>query len=258
MYFEAFKGLMLPFLGTAAGAACVFFVKKELKRGFKIAISGFASGVMIAASVWSLLIPAMEYESSRALGHFAFIPATVGLWLGMLFLLLIDKFVPEIDFLSRGTATLGQSKMLLLSVTMHNLPEGMAVGVAYAAYLSSGSIDAFSGALALALGIAVQNLPEGAIISMPLAGEGMKKGKAFLYGILSGIIEPLGGFLTVLALPLVLPILPILLGFAAGAMLYAVIKELMPIISSDEKSMLGVLFFGAGFSFMMMLDVALG
>ncbi len=258
MYFEAFKGLMLPFIGTAAGAACVFFIKNGLKKGFKEAISGFAGGVMIAASVWSLLIPAMEYESSVALGRFAFLPAVVGLWLGILFLLIIDKIVPEVDFLSHRSAKFGENKMLLLSVTLHNLPEGMAVGVAYAAYLSSGSIDAFSGALALALGIAVQNLPEGAIISMPLAGEGMKKSKAFLYGVLSGIVEPIGAILTILALPLVLPALPVLLGFAAGAMIYAVVKELMPIISESEKSMLGVLFFGLGFSFMMMLDVALG
>ncbi len=258
MNFDVFKGIMLPFIGTTAGAACVFFIKNGLKKGFKKAISGFASGVMIAASVWSLLIPAMEYESSQRLGRFAFLPAVIGLWIGIIFLLIIDKLVPEVDFLSQGTSHLGESKMLLLSVTLHNLPEGMAVGVAYAAYLSGGNIEAFSGAFALALGIAVQNLPEGAIISLPLAGEGMKKSRAFIYGTLSGIIEPIGAFLTVLALPLVLPALPVLLGFAAGAMIYAVIKELMPIISREEGSMLGVLFFGLGFSFMMMLDVALG
>ncbi len=258
MFFEVFKGLIFPFLGTAIGSACVFFVKKELKLGFKEAISGFASGVMIAASVWSLLIPAMEYESSQRLGVFAFLPATLGLWLGVLFLLAIDIFVPEVNILAPLGKSFGESKMMFLSVTLHNLPEGMAVGVAYAAFVSSQSPSALSGALALSLGIAIQNLPEGAIVSMPLVSEGMKKHKAFLWGVLSGIVEPIGAFLTLLALSLVLPILPILLGFAAGAMIYAVVRELMPIISKREKSVLGILFFTAGFSFMMMLDVALG
>ncbi len=256
MYFEIFKGLAFPFLGTALGAACVFFLKKELKKGLKEAISGFAAGVMVAASVWSLLIPAMEYESSQKLGFFSFLPATLGLWLGIIFLLLIDKFLPE----SKITKSdhFQNNKMLLLSVSMHNLPEGMAVGVAYAAYLSSGSSIALSGALALSLGIAIQNFPEGAIISLPLASDGMKKCKAFLYGILSGIIEPIGALLTLIAVSFVLPILPVLLGFAAGAMIYAVIKELMPIISTNKDSYVGVIFFALGFSFMMMLDVALG
>ncbi len=258
MYFEIFKGLIFPFLGTAIGSACVFFIKKELKSGLKAAISAFAGGVMIAASVWSLLIPAMEYEASLSLGRLAFLPALCGMWLGVLFLLLTDRFIPESDIIEAKLSHLGENKMLLLSVFIHNLPEGMAVGVAYAAYLSCGRADALSGALALSLGIAIQNIPEGAIISMPLASSGMKKRNAFLCGVISGIVEPIGGFLTVLALSLVLPILPLLLGFAAGAMIYAVIKELMPTVVREPTSNLGILFFAAGFSFMMMLDVALG
>ena len=254
MYYEILKGILLPFLGTTLGAACVFFMKKELKKSLKEAISGFAAGVMIAASVWSLLIPAMEYESSEKLGLFSFIPATVGLWLGVFFLLIIDKFLPE----ANDMEYLNGNKMLFLSVSLHNLPEGMAVGVVYAALISSGSLAGLSGAVALSLGIAIQNFPEGAIISMPLASDGMKKGKAFLYGVLSGIIEPIGAFITLLALTYILPLLPYLLGFAAGAMIYAVLKELAPIITQDEKSNVGIIAFTMGFSFMMMLDVALG
>ena len=258
MYFEILKGILIPFIGTSLGAACVFFIKKGLKIGLKEAISGFAAGVMIAASVWSLLIPAMEYESSKILGMFSFLPAVTGLWLGIVFLLLIDKILPETDFLPTEKSHLSENKMLCLSLGIHNLPEGMAVGVAYAAFLSTQSADALSGALALSLGIAVQNFPEGAIISMPLASDGIKKGKAFLYGVLSGIIEPFGAALTVLALSFFLPVLPYLLGFAAGAMIYAMIKELMPTITLNKNSNIGILFFALGFSFMMMLDVALG
>lgn len=258
MYFEVFKGIFLPFVGTTLGAACVFFIKKGLKKGLKEAISGFAAGVMIAASVWSLLIPAMEYESSLNLGIFSFLPATIGLWLGVLFLLLIDKFIPEPSLACDSISELSENKMLFLSVSLHNLPEGMAVGVVYAALLSSGNLDNLSGAFALAMGIAIQNFPEGAIISMPLASSGIKKCKAFLYGVLSGIIEPIGAIITLLAITFILPLLPYLLGFAAGAMIYAVLKELCPIMTSDEKSNIGILFFSTGFSFMMILDVALG
>ena len=254
MYFEIFKGILLPFLGTTLGAACVFFMKKGLKRSLKETISGFAAGVMIAASVWSLLIPAMEYESSQSLGLFSFLPATVGLWIGVFFLLLIDKVLPE----AKNLGKLHENKMLFLSVSLHNLPEGMAVGVVYAALLSSGTLEGLSGALALSLGIAIQNFPEGAIISMPLASDGVSKIKSFFYGVLSGIIEPIGALLTLLALSFVLPLLPYLLGFAAGAMIYAVLKELCPIITRDKRSNVGIIAFTAGFSFMMMLDVALG
>lgn len=258
MYFEVFKGIILPFIGTTLGATCVFFIKRGLKSWIKEAIGGFAAGVMIAASVWSLLIPAMEYESSEKLGVFSFLPATIGLWLGVLFLLIMDKIIPEPSLASTDISGLAKNKMLFLSVSLHNLPEGMAVGVVYAALLSSGSLDNLSGALALSLGIAIQNFPEGAIVSMPLANDGISKWKSFLYGVLSGIIEPIGGALTLLAVSFVLPILPCLLGFAAGAMIYAVIKELCPIITSNEKSNMGIIFFSMGFSFMMILDVALG
>lgn len=257
MYAEIFWGIMFPFIGTALGAACVFFMKRELKSGLKQAISGFAAGVMIAASVWSLLIPAMEYETSVSLGIFSFFPAVGGLWLGILFLLLIDKLLPE-PCLDSKLESLRENRMLFLSVSLHNLPEGMAVGVIYAALLSSGAPTGLSGALALSLGIAVQNFPEGAIVSMPLASDGMKKYKAFFCGVLSGIIEPIGALITLATLWLVLPILPVLLGFAAGAMIYAVIKELVPIISSAKEKSTGVLSFAAGFSFMMILDVVLG
>ena len=191
MIYEALKGILLPFLGTSLGAACVFFMKSELKPTLKSTISGFAGGVMIAASIWSLLIPAIENESSKNLGIFSFLPASIGLWLGLLFLILMDLFLPEPP-VSSSFLQLQKSKMLLLSVTLHNLPEGMAVGVIYAAMISSGTLDGLSGAFALSLGIAIQNFPEGAIISMPLASGGLKKSKAFLLGILSGIIEPLG------------------------------------------------------------------
>ena len=254
MHYEIFKGILLPFLGTALGASCVFFMKKGLKKGLKEAISGFAAGVMIAASVWSLLIPALEYESSQRLGILSFVPATLGLWFGIFFLLFIDKVLPE----GKANGHLRENKMLFLSVSLHNLPEGMAVGVVYAALLSSGTLDGLSGALALSLGIAIQNFPEGAIISLPLASEGIGKTKSFIYGVLSGIIEPIGAILTLLALSVVVPLLPYLLGFAAGAMIYAVIKELSPIITRNKKSNVGIIAFTAGFSFMMILDVALG
>lgn len=257
MYAQTFWGIMIPFIGTTLGAACVFFIKRGFKKGFKQAISGFAAGVMIAASVWSLLIPAMEYETSVSMGIFSFLPAVGGLWIGLIFLLLIDRFVPE-PSLRFGSSELKENKMLFLSVSLHNLPEGMAVGVVYAALLSSGSFEGLSGALALSLGIAAQNLPEGAIISMPLSGTGMSRFKAFIYGVMSGIIEPIGALATLLALSLFLPLLPVLLGFAAGAMIYAVIKELVPIIASESEKSIGVLSFAVGFSFMMILDVMLG
>lgn len=258
MSFEIFKGILLPFLGTTLGASCVFFMRNTMGRRLKQTISGFAAGVMIAASVWSLLIPALEYESATRLASFSFLPAVIGLWFGIAFLLLMDKILPEPSIACSDICRLKESKMLVLSVALHNLPEGMAVGVVYAALLSSGNLDGLSGALALSLGIAVQNFPEGAIVSMPLASEGIKKSKAFLYGVLSGAIEPIGAIITILAISFILPLLPYLLGFAAGAMIYAVIKELSPIITENSESNIGIISFTAGFSFMMMLDVALG
>lgn len=265
MHVKIFIGLMLPFAGTVLGALCVFFIRKNFKLSYRRFICGFAAGVMIAASVWSLLIPAMEYDSSQVLGIFAFLPATLGVWAGVVFLMLIGKLTDKIDcklkcnsLLGKAKRSFGDNTMLFLSVTMHNLPEGMAVGVVYAALLTFPSGEAYGGALALSLGIAIQNIPEGAIISMPLSTEGMKKRNAFGFGVASGVIEPIGAILTLMMVPIVLPILPFLLGFAAGAMIYAVVKELMPSISEDQNSEIGPLSFCAGFSLMMILDVVLG
>lgn len=261
MHVKILMGIMLPFIGTALGAFCVFFIKKGFSDGFRRAICGFAAGVMIAASVWSLLIPAMQYESSQQLGNFAFLPATSGLWCGILFLMLVGGFADKIDentLLHKAKRSFGDNTMLFLSVTLHNLPEGMAVGVVYAALLAFPTGEAYGGAFALSLGIAIQNIPEGAIISMPLNADGMKKKKSFLLGVASGIIEPIGAILTLMMISVVLPILPFLLGFAAGAMIYAVIKELIPSICENEGSNVGTLSFSAGFSLMMVLDIVLG
>ncbi len=253
MYFNIFLGIIIPFIGTTLGAFCVFFIKKDLNSRLNYILNGFAAGVMIAASIWSLLIPAMEYETSLAFGKLSFLPALIGLWLGIGFMFLIEKYIPD-----PSTGNILQKNMLFWSVTLHNLPEGMAVGVLYAAVLKDNSPHLLTAAFALSIGIAIQNFPEGAIISMPLYSKGMKKGKAFLLGSLSGIIEPIGAIVTVLAVSLILPFLPSLLGFAAGAMIFAVLKELMPNIASKEGSNVGTVFFAIGFSCMMMLDVALG
>ena len=256
-------GLTIPFLGTAAGAACVFFLRRELRRGLQRALTGFAAGVMVAASIWSLLVPAMEQSADR--GRLAFLPAFLGFWLGVLFLLLLDRAVPHLhrgvgqaDQREGPRTRLDRTVMLVLAVTLHNIPEGMAVGVVYAGLASgSGGITA-GGALALALGIAIQNFPEGAIVSMPLCAEGKSKPRAFRLGVLSGAVEPVFGGLTVLVAGLVVPVMPYLLSFAAGAMLYVVVEELIPEMSAGEHSNIGVVAFAAGFSLMMALDVALG
>jgi ZIP family zinc transporter len=259
MYVKILLGILLPFLGTSVGAICVFFFKEKFASKFKKNICGFASGVMIAAAVWSLLIPSMEYESTSVLGKFAFLPGTVGLWGGILFLYFTQKIAENINesaLLSKAKLSFGDSMMLFFSVTLHNLPEGMAVGVVYAALMSSPSVEAYGGALALSLGIAMQNIPEGAIISMPLNADGKKKSKAFFLGVVSGVVEPIGAILTLVLISIVLPILPFLLGFAAGAMLYAVLNELIPEIASGDST--DVWSFCAGFSVMMALDVLLG
>ena len=257
-----FWGLLIPFLGTGLGAACVFFLKKDLKLGVQRALTGFAAGVMVAASIWSLIVPAMD--QSAALGRWAFLPAFIGFWLGVLFLLLLDHVIPHlhlhrsIDQAEGPKSRLSRTIMLVLAVTLHNIPEGMAVGVVYAGLVSgSGNITA-GGALALALGIAIQNFPEGAIISMPLYAEGKSKPKAFWLGVLSGAVEPIFGGLTVIVAGLVVPAMPYLLSFAAGAMLYVVVEELIPEMSAGEHSNVGVVAFALGFSLMMALDVALG
>ena len=257
---STFYGIMIPFIGTALGAGCVFLMKKSLSDKVQRALNGFASGVMVAASIWSLIIPAIE--QSENLGKFSFFLAVIGFWAGVLFLLLLDHVIPHMH--QNGTQAEGpkshlqKTTMMLLAVTLHNIPEGMAVGVVYAGYLSGNAEISAAGALALSLGIAIQNFPEGAIISMPLRAEGMKKSKAFMSGTLSGIVEPVGAALTVLAAHFILPALPYLLSFAAGAMLYVVVEELIPEMSQGKHSNIGTLFFAAGFSVMMMLDVALG
>ena len=257
---EAFYGILIPFLGTSLGAACVFFMKKTLGDAVQRSLTGFAAGVMVAASVWSLLIPAIS--QSAAMGKLAFLPAAVGFWIGVLFLLALDHIIPHLHSKSGQTegpkSKLQRTTMMVLAVTLHNIPEGMAVGVVYAGYLSGSAQITAAGALALSLGIAIQNFPEGAIISMPLRAEGMKKPKAFLSGVLSGVVEPIGAVLTILAARLIVPVLPYLLSFAAGAMLYVVVEELIPEMSQGEHSNIGTIFFAVGFSVMMVLDVALG
>lgn len=260
MHSELFCGLLLPFFGTALGAGCVFFMRKTMDPRLRRALTGFAAGVMTAASVWSLLIPAMN--RSESMGSLAFLPALAGLWLGFGFLLLLDRIIPHLH-LGNGLAEGPESKLkrsskLVLAVTLHNLPEGMAVGVVLAGFLQGEPGITGATVIALAVGIALQNFPEGAIISLPLRAEGMKKGKAFWLGTLSGIVEPVGAALTLLAAGLITPALPVLLSFAAGAMLFVVVEELIPEMAEGDKANLGTIFFGVGFSLMMALDVALG
>lgn len=258
---EIIKGLAVPFLGTAFGAACVFAMKKDFSRTVQRILTGFAAGVMTAASVWSLLIPAID-QSSEAMGRLAFLPAAVGFLFGMAFLLLLDKLIPHLHMNSDKAegikAKLPKNTMLLLAVTLHNIPEGMAVGVVYAGLLYGGAEITSAEAFALALGIAIQNFPEGAIISMPLKADGMSKPKAFLLGMLSGAAEPLGAVITLLAAGLVIPAMPYLLSFAAGAMIYVVVEELIPEMSEGEHSNVGTVSYAVGFTAMMILDVALG
>ena len=257
---DAFWGILIPFLGTSLGAGCVFFLKKSLSDGIQRALTGFAAGVMVAASVWSLLIPAMEQAAD--LGRLAFFPAAVGFWLGILFLLLLDHLIPHLhqnSLQAEGPKSqLQRTTMMVLAVTLHNIPEGMAVGVVYAGYLAGTAQITAAGALALSLGIAIQNFPEGAIISLPLRAEGQSRMRAFAGGVLSGIVEPVGAVLTVLAARFVAPALPYLLSFAAGAMLYVVVEELIPEMSEGKHSNIGTIFFAVGFSVMMILDVSLG
>mgnify|MGYP000129014263 CR=1 FL=1 len=238
----------------------MFFMKKEMGDRLQRMLTGFAAGVMVAASIWSLLIPAMEQVVD--MGKLAFVPAVAGFWLGILFLLLLDHIIPHLHRNSQRAegpkSQLKRTTMLVLAVTLHNIPEGMAVGVVYAGYLAGSTQISAAAAMALSLGIAIQNFPEGAIISMPLRAEGTGKPKAFLGGVLSGIVEPIGAILTILAAGLIVPALPYLLSFAAGAMLYVVVEELIPEMSQGEHSDVGTIFFAVGFSVMMMLDVALG
>ena len=253
-------GLLIPFIGTATGSACVFFLKNELKVSVTRALSGFAAGVMVAASIWSLIVPAIEQSSDK--GRLAFLPAFIGFWLGILFLLLLDHIIPHfhvgIEQAEGPKSHFTKTVMLVLAVTLHNIPEGMAVGVVFAGLLNGSEMITAGGALALAIGIAIQNFPEGAIISMPLYAEGKSRPRSFWLGVLSGAVEPVFGGLTVLVAGLVVPAMPYLLTFAAGAMLYVVVEELIPEMSAGEHSNIGVVAFAIGFSMMMALDVALG
>lgn len=257
---ETFLGILIPFLGTTLVSACVFFMKKSLSDLVRRSLAGFAAGVMVAASIWSLLIPAIE--QSESMGKLSFLPAFIGFWGGVLFLLLLDRLIPHLHVGSEQSegpkSKLGRTTMMMLAVTLHNIPEGMAVGVVYAGFLSGNTQITAASALALSLGIAIQNFPEGAIISMPLRAEGEKKSKAFLGGVLSGVVEPIGAVLTIVAAQFIIPALPYLLSFAAGAMLYVVVEELIPEMSQGRHSNLGTVFFAIGFNVMMVLDVALG
>ena len=260
MNLSVFYGILIPFLGTSLGAACVFFMKHDMSERLSRILTGFAAGVMVAASIWSLLIPAME--QSEEMGKFAFVPAVAGFWGGILFLLLLDHVIPHLHRYSVSAegpkSRLQRTTMMVLAVTLHNIPEGMAVGVVYAGYLAGNAKITVAAAMALSIGIAIQNFPEGAIISMPLRAEGMKVSKAFAGGVLSGIVEPVGAVLTILAAGYIVPALPYLLSFAAGAMIYVVVEELIPEMSQGEHSDLGTIFFAVGFTVMMALDVALG
>lgn len=260
MSMTIFKGILIPFLGTSLGAACVLFMKKNLHYLVQRALTGFAAGVMVAAGVWSLLIPSME--QSAKMGRLRFVPAAVGFLLGIFFLLILDRVIPHLHMNAiepEGTkSSFKRTTMLVLAVTLHNIPEGMAVGVVYAGWAADHNAISAAGALALSLGIAIQNFPEGAIISMPLRSEGMGKGKAFVYGVLSGVVEPVGAVLTILLAQFIIPVLPYLLSFAAGAMIYVVVEELIPEMSEKPHSNIGTIVFALGFVLMMILDVALG
>ena len=253
-------GILIPLIGTAGGAACVFFLKDMLRPQIHKALLGFASGVMIAASVWSLLIPSLEQAAEGRLP--AFLPASVGFLFGIFFLLVLDRVIPHLhrdtDVAEGPKSSLPKTTMMLLAVTLHNIPEGMAVGVIYAGLLSGEGRITAGAALALALGIAIQNFPEGAIVSMPLRGEGMSKRRAFADGVLSGAVEPLAALVTIFATGAVSVALPYLLSFAAGAMMYVVVEELIPEMSQGEHSNIGVITFALGFCLMMILDVTLG
>lgn len=259
MNLQIITGLLLPFVGTSLGAAMVFFLKDSISKGLQRILTGFAAGVMVAASFWSLLQPALE--GSEHMGKLSFIPAAVGFLVGMGFLLLLDEVTPHMhmDNAEEGPqSTLKRTTKLILAVTLHNIPEGMAVGVVYADILAGKGLVSAAGALALAIGIAIQNFPEGAIVSMPLRAEGMPKKQTFLYGVLSGIVEPIAAVITILASSFVTSLLPYLLAFAAGAMFYVVVEELIPEMSEGEHSNWGTIAFSFGFVLMMILDVALG
>ena len=257
---KLFWGLLIPFLGTTLGSGMVFLMKNKINKKIEKLLLGFASGVMIAASIWSLIIPALDMAEEQ--GVITWAPATIGFLLGICFLLVLDSIIPHLhlntDKPEGLKSKIQKTTMMVLAVTLHNIPEGMAVGVVFAGALAQNTGITMAGAIALAIGIAIQNFPEGAIISMPLKSEGMSKSKAFLYGTLSGIVEPIGAILTLCLTNLVVPILPYLLSFAAGAMIYVVVEELIPESQTGEHSNIGTIGVAIGFVIMMILDVALG
>ena len=247
--------LLIPFIGTTLGSACVYFMKDKIKRNTERALLGFASGVMVAASIWSLIVPSLEQAGS-------WVPAAIGFWVGTLFILLLDSIIPHLHLNAEEAegpkAALKKSTMMVLAVTLHNIPEGMAFGVVIAGFISGNTSIGFGAVIALALGIAIQNFPEGAIISLPLKGKGETKNKAFMYGALSGIVEPIAALLTIFVSSIIVTGLPYYLSFASGAMMYVVVEELIPEMSRGEHSNIGVVMFSLGFTLMMALDVALG
>ena len=254
------QGILIPFAGTSLGAACVYFMKDRLDYNVQRTLTGFAAGVMVAASIWSLLIPSIE--ESAGLGKFSFLPAVVGFWAGILFLLLLDTVIPHLhpdtDRPEGFHSHLARTTMRLLAVVLHNIPEGMAVGMIYAGFLTDPEEISLGNSIALSLGIAIQNFPEGAIVSLPLRANGMNRHRAFGGGVLSGAVEPVASLLTIMAAGIIGHLLPYCLSFAAGAMLYVVVEEMIPEMAEGEHSNLGVLAFSFGFTLMMTLDVALG
>ena len=259
MNIDVLIGLLVPFVGTSLGAAMVFIMKDQMSEKLQKVLTGFAAGVMVAASFWSLLSPALD--SSEYLGKLAFLPAAVGFLIGTFFLLFLDMVTPHMhmDKQDEGPKSrLQKTTKLILAVTIHNIPEGMAVGVVYAGFVHGNAEISAAAALALSLGIAIQNFPEGAIVSMPLLSEGMPKSKTFMWGVLSGIVEPIAAFITVIAAGFVIPLMPYFLAFAAGAMMYVVVEELIPEMSEGKHSNLGTIAFSIGFVIMMILDVTLG
>ena len=253
-------GLLIPFLGTALGAAMVFLMRNQINKRVEKLLLGFASGVMISASIWSLIIPSINMSEEQ--GKIAWVPAAIGFILGMVFLLVLDSLIPHLHLKTEKPeglkSKLKKTTMMMLAVTLHNIPEGMAVGVVFAGVLAQNTGITLAGAVALAIGIAIQNFPEGAIVSMPLKSEGVSKPKAFLYGTLSGIVEPISALITILLTSTILPILPYILSFAAGAMIYVVVEELIPEAQEGEHSNIGTIGVAIGFVIMMILDVALG
>ena len=260
MTLEAFAAIFLPFAGTVIGSGFVYFMKGEMNRTLQRSLTGFAAGVMVAASIWSLIIPAIN--QSEHMGKLAFLPAFIGVWVGFLFLFLLDHFIPHLHLNSECpegvNCNLGKSTMLVIAVALHNLPEGMAVGVVVAGWLTGNETISVAAALALSIGIAMQNLPEGAIISMPLKSNGVSSHKAFGYGAMSGAIEPVGAIVTILLANWILPLLPYMLAFAAGAMLYVVVEELIPSSQKGKHSNIGTIGFSIGFMLMMLLDSCIG